>query len=160
MSTFFRVDPTEPNDPLSNFEPVQYDSDLQRALAEDTVSEIDVKPYLQIHSLAPVRDAVEMLHDSGVSSLLVVDDEKLVGIFTERDVLEKVVERYVRVQFEPVENFMTPDPTIVYDSDPAAAAAAAISVAGHRHVPVLDMEKQVQGMVSPRRFFEFMEKHF
>ena len=160
MDTFFRVDPSEPDDLLSNFEPVQYASELQRALSEETVSEIESKPFLQIDSHAPVREAVEMLHDSGVSCLLVVDGEHLVGIFTERDVLEKVVERYARVSVEPVEKFMTSDPTIVYESDPVAAAAAAISVAGHRHVPVLDLENQVQGIVSPRRVFDFMEKHF
>ncbi|MCA9139522.1 MAG: CBS domain-containing protein, partial [Planctomycetales bacterium] len=116
MDTFFRVDPSEPDDLLSNFEPVQYASELQRALSEETVSEIESKPFLQIDSHAPVREAVEMLHDSGVSCLLVVDGEHLVGIFTERDVLEKVVERYARVSVEPVEKFMTSDPTIVYES--------------------------------------------
>ena len=101
-----------------------------------------------------------MLHDSGVSSLLVVDGDALVGIFTERDVLERVVERYPRISRETVKDFMTTDPTIVYQSDPAAAGAAAIAVAGHRHVPVLDMNEKVVGVVSPRRVFEFMEKHF
>ena len=159
MNAFFRIDPPEPEDQLSNFEPVQYPSELQRALAEDSVAEVDVKPFLQIAPDAPVHEAVEMLHDSGVSSLLVVDGESLIGIFTERDVLEKVVERYPRVSFEPVGNFMTTDPTIIYESDPVAAAAAAIAVAGHRHVPVVDLDEKVQGVVSPRRVFEFMEKH-
>ena len=55
---------------------------------------------------------------------------------------------------------MTPDPTIVFHSDAAAPAAAAIAVAGHRHVPVLDMYEHVQGVVSPQRVFAFMEKYF
>ncbi|QEG01805.1 inosine 5'-monophosphate dehydrogenase [Stieleria maiorica] len=160
MSSFFRLDPAESIDPLSNFEPADYDSELERALAEDAVAEIDAKPYLQISPYATVQEAVEMLHDSGAASLLVVDSDRLVGIFTERDVLEKVVERYPRICSRPVEEFMTRDPTIVYQSDPSAAAAAAIAVAGHRHVPVLDMDERIQGIISPRRMFAFMERHF
>ena len=160
MNRFFRIDSVEPDDPLSNFEPVEYSSNLERAFAEEAVAEIECTPYLQISPYAPVQEAVEMLHESGVSSLLVVQGERVVGIFTERDVLEKIVERYSRVRNSPVEQFMTPDPTIVFHSDPAAAAAAAIAVAGHRHVPVLDMDEHVQGVVSPRRVFAFMEKYF
>ncbi|QDV83274.1 cyclic nucleotide-binding/CBS domain-containing protein [Stieleria sp.] len=160
MSSFFRMDPAETCDPLSNFEPAEYDTELERALAEDPIAEIDAKPYLQISPHASVLEAVEMLHDSGAASLLVVDGEHLVGIFTERDVLEKVVEKYPRVCGQPVENFMTTNPTIVYQSDPSAAAAAAIAVAGHRHVPVLDMDECVQGVISPKRMFAFMQKHF
>ena len=160
MSSFFKIDPAESDDLLSNFEPVEYSSELERAFAEDSVEEIEAKPYLHVSPSTPVCQAIEMLHDSGVSSLLVVDGDSLMGIFTERDVLEKIVEQYPRLSRESVENFMTTDPTIVYQSDPAAAAAAAIAVAGHRHVPVLDMNEKVVGIVSPRRVFEFMEKHF
>ena len=160
MNRFFRIDAAEQDDPLSNFEPVSYSTELQRALAEDHVGALNSRPYLMIAPQAPLSEAIEMLHQSGVSSLLVVDGQRLVGIFTERDVLEKVVEQYSRVSSDPVERFMTSDPTIVFQTDPSAAAAAAIAVAGHRHVPVVDMDQHVQGIVSPRRVFEFMEQHF
>lgn len=160
MDAFFRVDPTHLEDPLSNFEPVEYASELERAFAEDCVAEIESKPYLQISPYAPVSEAVEMLHETGLSCLLVVEGDRLVGIFTERDVLEKIVEQYTRHSSAPVMNFMTTDPTIIFDTDPSAAAAAAIAVAGHRHVPVLDMDEKIQGVVSPRRVFSFIEQHF
>lgn len=159
MNAFFRVDPAEMNDPLSNFEPVQYASELERALAEDAATAIECQPFLTIAPHASLGEAIELLGESGVSSLLVVDGDRLLGIFTERDVLEKVVEQYSRVRSQPVEQFMTSDPTIIYESDPSAAAAAAIAVAGHRHVPVLDMDRRVRGIVSPRRFFQFVDKH-
>lgn len=146
-------------DPLSNFEPVEYSNELQRALSEDCVDAIDSQPFLQVTPLTTVKEAVELLERRDVSSLLVVENDRLVGIFTERDVLERVVERYERILFDSVADYMTHDPTIVYKSDPAGCAAAAIAVAGHRHVPVLDLDDRVCGIVSPRRVFAFMEKH-
>jgi CBS domain-containing protein len=160
MNSFFKIDPAISADPLSNFEPAEYACELERAFAEETVEAIDTKPYLHVSPATPVCEAIEMLHDSGSSSLLVVEGDSLLGIFTERDVLEKIVEQYSRVSRHRVENFMTTDPTIVFQSDPSAAGAAAIAVAGHRHVPVLDMNEKVVGIVSPRRVFDFMEKHF
>ena len=163
MNSSTKSDPgaaDDPVDPLSDFEPVEYASELERAFVEDCVEAIEAKPFLQISPSTPVHEAVEMLNDSGASSLLVVKDERLAGIFTERDVLEKIAEQYPRLLNEPVEKFMTADPTIIYQSDPAASAAAAIAVAGHRHVPVLDLNENVQGIVSPRRVFDFIEKHF
>ena len=102
---------------------------------------------------------MQKLRDARVSSLLVVDDETLVGVFTERDVLDKVSERYAKLAETPVSEVMTADPTVVYESDPAAAAIAAIAIAGHRHVPVVGMDNRLCGLVSPRRVLSFIELH-
>jgi CBS domain-containing protein len=153
-------DPTNFEDPLSDYEPPQYASELERALAEETVAEIQLKPYLQLSPDTPVTEAVKRLHESKVASALVVDDSgNLVGLFTERDVLERVAESYDRNTTHPVSEVMTTEPSVVYESDPAATAIAAIAVEGHRHVPVLDMNGKVLGLASPRRVFEFMVKH-
>lgn len=159
MSEPSRIDPTDFEDPLSDYEPVEYASELRRALAEETVDAIQVKPFVSILPATTIREAVELLHQSGASSLLVVDHERLVGIFTERDVLERVVECYDRLADMPVSEVMTANPTVVYETDPAAAAVAAIGVAGHRHVPVLCVDDTVLGSLGPRRVLRFMEDH-
>ncbi len=160
MNTPNQNDADDVIDPLSDYEPVEYASRLQRAFAEEKVDQIESQPFLAVDSKTSIRETVKRLGDSQLSSLLVVEEGKLVGVFTERDVLEKIAEQFERVAEEPVKSFMTSRPTIVYQSDPSAAAAAAIAVAGHRHVPVLDLKDNVQGIVSPRRLFQFMEQHF
>ena len=94
------------------------------------------------------------------ASLLVVDDGRVIGIFTERDVLEKVAEQYPKLASHPVSEFMTADPAVVYQTDPAAAAVASIAVAGHRHVPVLGIDDDLIGVIGPRRVFDFVQKYF
>ena len=122
-------DPTEFEDPLSDFEPAQYASELERALAEETVAKIQLKPYLQFSPDTSVNEAVRQLHESKVASALVVDDNgNLVGLFTERDVLERVAEGFERNTKQPVSEVMTSEPTVVYESDPAATAIAALSL--------------------------------
>ena len=147
-------------DPLSNYEPKVYDSPLSEALTEKTVAAIEATPFAVIPVDAPVRQAVHALHGLKVSSLLVVESDKLIGIFTERDVLEKVAENYAALADAPVRDVMTANPIVVYVNNQSGAALSAIAVSGYRHVPVLDMDDLVVGIVSPRRVFSFLERYF
>jgi CBS domain-containing protein len=146
-------------DPLENYEPRQYDDALKQALAEETVMGIQSKPYAEIGPEKTVYGALQALAGLKVASLLVVEQGTLVGVFTERDALERVSMRLSEVAQLPVREVMTTHPVVVYESDPAGAALHAIAVAGYRHVPVLDMQDQVVGVISPRRVFEFIDRH-
>jgi CBS domain-containing protein len=79
-----------------------------------------------------------------------------VGVFTERDVLERVALRSDETKRMTVREVMTSNPVVVHETDPAGAALSAIAVAGFRHVPVLDVRNVVVGVISPRRVFEFL----
>lgn len=150
-------DPDAFEDPLSNYEPTQYSSALEVALAESPVSLIQSQPFAELEATTPIRRAVQTLHGLRVASLLVVEQGRLVGIFTERDVLERVAEQFSKLADKPIREVMTCDPLVVYASDPAGTALAAIAAAGYRHVPVLDSEGKIRGIVSPRRVFDFLQ---
>ena len=160
MESPTRIDSADFEDPLSDYEPAEYSDQLERALAEETVEAITSKPFLQVTSNTTIRQAVQTMSGAKSSSILVIEDERVVGIFTERDVLEKVAEFYPKLASHPVSEVMTSDPTVVYESDPAAAAVASIAVAGHRHVPVLGIDDRLIGVIGPRRVFEFVEQYF
>ncbi len=158
MAEKSQTDPDDFVDPLSDFEPAEYSSELHRALAEDTVAAMQSSPFVQVTSETSIDDALQALEESNVSSVLVVEGEKLVGIFTERDVLEKVADRLLQLSDKPVRDVMTLNPSVVYETDPVGTAVAAIAVAGHRHVPVLTLDGRVMGIVSPKRVLHFLEE--
>jgi CBS domain-containing protein len=143
-------------DPLNNYEPREYSDAIQEALAEETVAAIRSRPYAEISPDKSVYGALQALAGLKVASLLVVEDGRLVGVFTERDVLERVALRFREVKQLTVRDVMTVEPVVVYDTDPAGAALSAIAVAGYRHVPVVDVRNAVVGVISPRRVFEFL----
>lgn len=152
-------DPDKFVDPLSDFEPAEYPSDLHRILAEESVTSMQTTPGIQVSSDATVAEATEKLRELKVSSLLVVNDEQLVGIFTERDVLEKAAENFAEIANHPVSEVMSSDPLVVYETDPVGAALAAIAVAGHRHVPVVRLDGTIAGIVSPKRILRRLSAH-
>lgn len=143
-------------DPLDDYEPREYESPLEEALAEETVAAIQATPYAEISSEEPVSAALKVLSGLKVASLLVVENGRLVGVFTERDVLERVATDYEDVQNLPVRLLMTENPVVVYDTDPAGRALSAIATAGYRNVPVLNLDDEVVGVISLRRVLSFL----
>jgi CBS domain-containing protein len=92
--------------------------------------------------------------------VLVAQEGRLLGIFTQRDVLDKVADRFDQLKDRPVREVMTPDPLVVYETDNPATALSIMAEHGLRHVPVLDVDEKIVGVVSPKRVTAFLQKHF
>ena len=146
-------------DPLENYEPRTYDDPLEEAISEEPVSNIQHTPHASVSPDMTVGEAVKKLALEHVACLMVEEDGKLIGVFTEREVLNKVALEH-QLEDRPVREVMTPNPVYVYADDPAAAALCVMAVSGHRHVPVLNNEERVLGIVSPQRVTGFLLQHF
>ncbi len=81
---------------------------------------------------------------------MVVDDAgKLLGIFSERDLLKKIAGIHVLYADMPVRSFMTYKPVTLACTDTLAVALHKMDGGGYRHVPVVDRGKPI-GVVSVR----------
>ena len=123
--------PGEFEDPLEIYEPETYEDPLEEALCESAVTEVHTTPVSMVLPDTSVEDVMLLMQDRAIASVLVVEDEKLVGIFTERDVLNKVTDSFERVRLEPIRAFMTPTPVAVYETDNVATALCAVAVGSH-----------------------------
>jgi CBS domain-containing protein len=88
-------------------------------------------------SMASVAQAVEKMNARRIGSLVVVDRGQVVGIFTERDVLVRVVAVAMDPLVTPVRDVMTPDPITVRPETTMMAAMSIISDRRCRHLPVV-----------------------
>jgi len=143
-------------DPLKDYAPPSYDDPLEQHLAEDPVSVLQTQPCETIAPTATIREAVERLASIHHACLLVEDEGRLVGMFTDRDLLDRVSLEYAAIQDNPVSSVMTSDPVYVLDTDSVSAALSAMAVSGYRHVPVLNLEQRLVGVVTPRRVTEYL----
>ncbi len=132
---------------------------LKSALMKRTAAEILARPFVTAPPTMPVRQAIDLMGEKGIGCLLVVEGDALVGMFSERDVLDKVAEDYPASGERTVGEVMTSNPTVVYDTDPAAAALCVMAACGYRHVPVLDLNEKITGVVSPLRMLTFIQEH-
>jgi len=147
-------------DPLKNYDPPSHKDPLERALTEETVAAIESRPFTSVRPDLPIHSALKALAGLEIACLLVSDEGRLAGVFTERDVLDKVAGRYEQIKDRPVSDVMTPDPVFAYENDSAGAALSVMAVSGFRHVPVLDVDDKIVGIVSPQRVTAFLKQHF
>ena len=109
-----------------------------------------------------VKDAVKLMVKSNVGSILIVENDKLVGIFTERDLMKMIAED--KPVYTAIRDVMTKDPVSLKPDDPLSKAALLMSERGFRHVPIVDEEGNLVGIVSSRDisrvFYEAAEASF
>ena len=98
---------------------------------------------------ATVTDAARLMKKGKVGALLVVKDGKLLGIFTERDALVRVLAARRDARLTRLADVMTPDPKTVAPDESFGYALLLMYENGFRHVPVVDEGRPV-GVVSAR----------
>ena len=96
-----------------------------------------------------VRQAAEMMATKEVGAVLVVDGERLVGIFSERDAVFRVVARGLDPAATPLAQVMTPDPKTIKPNNTFGHAMTLMHEHGFRHLPVVEDGKPI-GIVSAR----------
>jgi len=96
-----------------------------------------------------VSKAAKLMAKKNVGAVMVVADEILVGIFTERDIAFRVVARGLDAQTTPLSKVMTPSPDTVDPDQPFGYALLRMHERGFRHLPVIK-DGKVVGIVSAR----------
>jgi CBS domain-containing protein len=96
-----------------------------------------------------VRTAAEEMAEHGCNSILVCDGNKLRGIFTERDLLVRVVAAGRDAAGTKLAEVMTPEPDTIGGSEPVVEAVRRMDECCYRHLPVLEGE-QILGVISLR----------
>lgn len=96
-----------------------------------------------------VRDAARLMKERHVGAVMIVEDGKLAGIFTERDVLFRVVAEDRDARTTCLADVMTRNPRTVHPDKPFADALRLMYEGGFRHVPVVEDGRAV-GVISAR----------
>lgn len=106
---------------------------------------------------ATAQAAAALMHERRVGAVMVVEEERLVGIVTERDIVFRVVAKSLDPAATAVSAIMTAAPETLSPSDTAMIALERMQAGGYRHLPVLQGER-VCGMVSVRDIYEAVRR--
>jgi CBS domain-containing protein len=112
-----------------------------------TVGEVMSRNLLTVDPSTSLSEAAARMSDRGVGAALVLSNDRVEGILTERDVLRAVATG--GVEGTHVAAWMTREPETVDVSEPTGQAAAVMIHGGFRHLPVLDGNRPA-GIVSIR----------
>jgi CBS domain-containing protein len=104
---------------------------------------------LSAASSLTVREASQQMAAARVGSIMIVQDDALVGIFTERDALMRVLAERRNPETTRLADVMTAHPQTIGPDRPLGHAMHLMNEGGFRHVPVVDNGRPI-GMISAR----------
>jgi CBS domain-containing protein len=110
---------------------------------------IEQQEAVAVPGTATVADAAQLMKEKQADAVLVVDQGRLTGIFTERDALFRVVAECRDPRQARLAEVMTADPRTIHPDRPFSEALHVMQEGGFRHVPVVEDGHPV-GMVSVR----------
>jgi CBS domain-containing protein len=123
--------------------------EIRGALLDDTIAILSPAAPVCLHETATVHEAVQAMLSHRQAGVLAVDAQgRLRGIFTERDVLTRIVGKGLDARATPLKAVMTPNPEALTASHRVAYAVHCMSVAGYRTVPLVDEEGRPVGVVT------------
>jgi CBS domain-containing protein len=108
-----------------------------------------------LHKVTPrdsVLAAASLMREKKIAAVLVMEDERLVGIITERDMTSRVVAAGLNPESAACGDIMTANPDTLSPDDTASDAIAMMRLRNYRHLPVVK-DEQVVGMVSVRDLY-------
>jgi CBS domain-containing protein len=148
----------EDRDPIGIEDEIQ---EIRGALVNDTIRTLEPAEPICVRETTTVHDAVAAMLARRQAGVLVVDGGgRLIGIFTERDVLTRVVGGDLDVRRTELRAVMTPSPEALSARDRVAYALNRMSVAGYRTIPLVDPDQRPIGVVTVTDFIRWLANLF
>src|SRR5262249_51796745 len=104
---------------------------------------------------ATVYEASKKMSEHLIGSILIIDGEKLVGIFTERDLLNRVVSQQLDPKQTVITQVMSKNVRTISIQEPVESVFKKMEETKCRHMPVVDGEKVV-GVITMRNILEWL----
>ncbi|NQV49200.1 MAG: CBS domain-containing protein [Candidatus Marinimicrobia bacterium] len=109
---------------------------------DDHISTLGLRKPITIQGETSIATCLQLMQDEKIGCLLITESEKLIGIFTERDIIRRIVGKGLSHEDIDVQDYMTKDPDTLTDDAPLAFALNYMVLGGYRHVPIIDTENR------------------
>jgi CBS domain-containing protein len=130
------------------------------ALAAATVGALSPRPHARVDIDDAMWKVVAEMKAQGRGAVLVEDAGALVGIFTERDLLNRIDYTDPLWSHVVVRDVMTPHPMVIRADDSLSEALRRLTQGHRRHLPIVDEHGHVAGLISIRDILTFVAERF
>ncbi len=140
---------------LADVDIAKEESDIELDLLRRPLGDLVAQDFATASPDLSVREVIRLLNDDGQHCAIILEGERIAGIFTERDILQKIAGQFEERADAPVARYMTPNPaTLQYDA-PVAFGLNRMMVGGYRHIPIV-RDGKLAGVVSVRAILGYL----
>lgn len=151
-------------DNVSEFEDLQEPEPRRRVLDQafllKPIWTLDPAPPVTVETGTSVAETLELMQDRHIGCILVTEEGRLAGIFTDRDVLREVIGARRDTRSVTVAEVMTTNPEVLSPSSAIVFALNKMSIGGFRHVPLVEEDGRPVGIVSVKDIVDYIVDFF
>lgn len=127
---------------------------------DDPISSIELRKPVTTKGNTSVSACLDLMQEERIGCVLITENEKVVGIFTERDIIRRIVGKNLSHDDIDVSDYMTPDPDTLTADAPLAFALNYMVLGGYRHVPILDEDGKAVACLSIKDVVKHIGEHY
>ena len=142
--------------PLHDTHLVPPSNTIEEGLLSDRLGALNPKMPITVEASATVGHVLDVLVERGIGCVVVVEQGRTVGIFSERDALLRLSTKAKELKNRPISEFMTPNPRVLDTEAKIAFAVQRMDLGGYRHVPIVDHADELCGVVSARDILRYL----
>ena len=131
---------------------------IHEMILRDPISQLNAPEPILLKTSDTVATAVRLMRKLRFGSVLVVDQRRLAGIFTEHDLVKHFAGREDELATRTLGEVMTPNPQSLHEEDTLAHALNSMAVGGYRHIPVVEDERP-KGFISIRGILAYLTEN-
>jgi CBS domain-containing protein len=124
---------------------------------EQAIESLGSHLQVRVSPSATVAEAIRLMKQNQTGCVLVVSNGALAGIFTERDVLLKLVGTGKDLDRMAISEVMTREPETVEGADSIRFALHKMSIGGFRHIPITS-EGKLEGLITAKDVLRFLAR--
>ena len=116
----------------------------------------DKKNVLSFAPQDTVAEAIDAMDEKNYGAIVITKNEKLIGIFTERDYIRKIAGQESQHYSAPIQNFMTPNPKSILKTDPIRKAVVSMRLGKFRHIVIQTPEGKLENIISVKDILDWI----
>ncbi len=128
---------------------------IEEVLQEKKIRQIAESKLVQASPSISVKSAVELMRTNKSGYVAITEKDRVLGLFTERDVVYKIMGEPVNWE-APALEYMSPCPAVLSPEDTVHEAISLMVKEGLYHVPLADPEGKLAGVLSVRMIIRFL----
>ena len=132
---------------------------IEEILRNDSIRSMGIEAVPSVPASMKLRDVIGVMQKRRTAAVVIADGGRVVGIFTECDVLNRIVGLALNEDL-PISDVMTKSPKVLSPDDRIADAVRLMTDLGYRHIPLVDGNNRDVGMISARDIVEFVAQHY
>lgn len=131
----------------------------ERRLKDKKIGEVVNPRLIQAPPDISIKQAIDMMRENKSAYIVVAEHNRVVGMFTESDVVRKIIGHNIDGR-RPVREFMTADPVVLRQDDSVGRAVDLMAENDFYHIPLVNEKQDLVNVLSVRTLVRFLAEFY